>query len=210
MKCPECGSEVASGERFCGNCGAPIERETAPSEEQEPTPSSEATGVDVTIVEAPGQFEAKAKMPEEGPIEEEQDIVSTPPPLPGEEGAAVPPQEGSVPPSADEGMESPHAEEIEPPLAEEPATPPPEEGPVVAPPEETRVPPPPPPMGAAPPPPSYVPPRQGRGTPWLWVIVAIVIIILALCCCGLIVIGWLVAQGNTTGMIAPSGLPLLL
>lgn len=193
MKCPECGSEVAPGERFCGNCGAPIDVETAVPEQKEPTPSGEAEAVDATIVEAPGPLDAEVDTAAEEPAEDEQHIVSSPPLLPS--------ADEPVPPSEAQDVQLSPAEPEAPPREEERAAPPPEEEPIVPPPEEAMVP---------PPPPSSVPPRQSQGTPWVWIIVAIVIVILALCCCGLAGIAWLVVQGNATGMIAPTGMTLLV
>ena len=42
MKCPECGSEIVAGEKFCGNCGAPVEGgESAPETVAEMPSTSE-------------------------------------------------------------------------------------------------------------------------------------------------------------------------
>ena len=40
VKCPKCNAEVQSGNRFCGQCGAPLGATIAPQGEQSSTPSS--------------------------------------------------------------------------------------------------------------------------------------------------------------------------
>lgn len=76
MKCPECGSEVAAGEQFCGNCGAPVEAtEAAP-------PDREAFGDETVISEAP-----VIPPPEpEPPLAPVQSDFSPPPAPPAAEG----------------------------------------------------------------------------------------------------------------------------
>ncbi len=80
MKCPECGAEVGPGEKFCGNCGAPIEGGTA-----------EAVPGDETILAGPSM------MPPEPPPAEEPAYVPPPPPPP-EEPAYIPPPPPPPPP----------------------------------------------------------------------------------------------------------------
>ncbi|MDY7040609.1 MAG: zinc-ribbon domain-containing protein [Chloroflexota bacterium] len=40
MRCPNCGFEVAAGERFCGECGTPVQTAAPTPAEQVYTPSS--------------------------------------------------------------------------------------------------------------------------------------------------------------------------
>lgn len=94
MKCPECGSEVGPEERFCGNCGAPIESEVAAPEGAEPTLSDETM-----VAEATGVLEEEVEVPAQGPPSEDHDIVPAPPPPPDEE-EVVPPLAEESPPSA--------------------------------------------------------------------------------------------------------------
>lgn len=94
MKCPECGSEVGPEERFCGNCGAPIESEIAAPEGAEPTLSDETM-----VAEATGLLEEEVEVPAQEPPSEDHDIV--PAPLPPDEEEIVPPLvEKSPPPAA--------------------------------------------------------------------------------------------------------------
>jgi hypothetical protein len=200
MRCPECGSEVDPGERFCGNCGAPIEWETATPEQQEPTPSGEATDL----------LDAKAKAPGEGIPAEDHDLVPAPPLLPNAEKAAASTDQEPVPPADEEGRVPPPAARAPPAPEEEPIVPPPEEEPIVPPHEEEMVPPLLPSSGAMPPPVSPMPSRQGQGTRWVWIVVAIVVAILAVCCCASVLAILFVTQWSSTSMIVPSSLPLLM
>jgi hypothetical protein len=120
MKCPECGSEVAPGERFCGNCGAPIEWETATPEQEELTPSGE-----VPASEAPDVLEAKVQAPAEEPAEEDHDLAPAPPPLPDAGQAAMPGDQEPVPPAEEETAVLPPEEEMVPPPPPAGAAPPP-------------------------------------------------------------------------------------
>jgi len=72
VKCPECGSEVAPGEQFCGNCGAPIE--AASSEEADAVSSSETI-----LAEAPVLPDLE---PEPAPVSAEPEFAPPPPPPP--------------------------------------------------------------------------------------------------------------------------------
>ena len=79
MKCPECGAEAADDEKFCGNCGAPLD---APAfEEAQPPVEGE------TIMSDPLPNEEPFAPP---PAEEE---AFAPPPPPAEEPAFGPPAE---------------------------------------------------------------------------------------------------------------------
>ena len=55
MNCPECGAPVAAGERFCGNCGTPLQAATPdsgrpgqgpPTDDVEWTPGQDAAAAD--------------------------------------------------------------------------------------------------------------------------------------------------------------------
>jgi hypothetical protein len=108
MKCPECSSVVAQGERFCGNCGAPIEKATARSEQDELAPSDETM-----LVQTPGLLEAEAEATDEEPSE--PDVGPTPPPPPTAGGLLEPPEELVAMPPSDEAAVPP------PPMSEPPA-----------------------------------------------------------------------------------------
>ncbi|MBN1641838.1 MAG: zinc ribbon domain-containing protein [Anaerolineae bacterium] len=71
MKCPECGSEVAPDEKFCGNCGAPLpDGEPAPEAPDEAPPAGETI-----VAEAPFTTEepivAETPFATEEPVEPE-------------------------------------------------------------------------------------------------------------------------------------------
>ena len=121
MKCPECGNEVGPEERFCGNCGAPIEREVAASEGAEPTPSDQTM-----VPEAAGLLEEEAELPAQEPPSKDHDFAPALPPPPSAEEAAAPPEEETVPPPEEEEVVPSPAEESPPPAAtSEPPPPPP-------------------------------------------------------------------------------------
>jgi hypothetical protein len=91
MKCPECGSEVAPGEKFCGNCGATIESEDLQSgAEEEATPDADQEEAPDTEVEAPSSGETVVidrraeplPEPDEPPAAEELEFDDAPPPPP--------------------------------------------------------------------------------------------------------------------------------
>jgi hypothetical protein len=75
MKCPECGSEVAPDEKFCGNCGAPIEGLDTSSEVASEEPAGETVAASVPIT-------PPLPEPEDMPALEAPEVEAVPPPLP--------------------------------------------------------------------------------------------------------------------------------
>lgn len=164
MKCPECGSEVGPEERFCGNCGAPIEREAAEPEGIEPAPTEETM-----LVETPPLLEEEVEDPTEEPPGEKAEFAPALPPAGAEEIVLPPEGEPAPPPVQEEEMVPPPAseEEIVPLPMEEPLPPAAGTGEEVA-------------------PPAVQTPRR-EDNRRIWIIVAIVVIVLALCCCVLLI-----------------------
>lgn len=96
MKCPDCGSEVGPEERFCGNCGAPIERDTAG-----PEGAKSALPDETMLVQAAPLLEEEVEEPEDEPASEEGGF---PPPPADAEGIVPPPEEQDIIPSPVEEM----------------------------------------------------------------------------------------------------------
>jgi uncharacterized membrane protein YvbJ len=78
MKCPECGTEVAPDEKFCGNCGAPLEGSAPEAPSTDETAVTESTPGDETVVDqAPAIASAE---PEDLPDLPAPEIEMPPPP----------------------------------------------------------------------------------------------------------------------------------
>jgi hypothetical protein len=108
MRCPECGSEVGPEERFCGNCGAPVEGdvpepESAGPEGAEPEGVESAPPEETMLVEGPALLEDEVNVSEEGAPDEDRELVPSPPPAPSmEDVVPLPEEEGTVPPPEEE------------------------------------------------------------------------------------------------------------
>jgi hypothetical protein len=64
MNCPECGASVSADDRFCGNCGTPIQA-TAPDAGADPADTPPPTDQDQTAVDPSAEVEpaSEAELP---------------------------------------------------------------------------------------------------------------------------------------------------
>ena len=84
MKCPECGTETAPGEQFCGNCGAPIPaaEESLPDPDREPEPFGDETVYSQPAVIPPLEPEPEPDPEFEPSMAPEEPELAPPPPPP--------------------------------------------------------------------------------------------------------------------------------
>jgi hypothetical protein len=76
MKCSECGSEIVPGEKFCGNCGAPVEGAMPAGEDEQESPARDETVIAETPAVPPIE-------PDEPSLPElDEDLPPPPPPPP--------------------------------------------------------------------------------------------------------------------------------
>lgn len=110
MNCPECGAPVGADEKFCGNCGTPIQdlpdtenpEQDQPSLEEQPqddievaseqdTAPEEETPIDGESASEETIYSEPAQLPETTmPLPVEEPFVPDPAGLPEELGASIP------------------------------------------------------------------------------------------------------------------------
>jgi hypothetical protein len=93
MKCPECGATVGDEEKFCGECGAPIEPAPEASAQEPEIESSEET-----VYAAPAVVVESTPVPGEIPASEP--VIPAEPPPPVQEPDFAPPPPFTPPPQS--------------------------------------------------------------------------------------------------------------